>query len=88
VFYGLPEHAHFYSELLNLAEGASAGGAGAEGGDAAALQGGGGGGGGGGGAVTALFCRYDALALGRVVGAGRARKMLAAESGTFLFVAQ
>ena len=42
----------------------------------------------GGARVEALFCKYDALALGRVAGGARARKMLAAESGAFLFVSR
>ncbi|GBF92110.1 hypothetical protein Rsub_04457 [Raphidocelis subcapitata] len=87
VFYGLPEHAHFYSEILNLLEGSAAAApapgaataAEAEAAAAAAAAS-------AHGTVTALFCRFDALALGRVVGAARAGKMLAAESSTFLFV--
>jgi hypothetical protein len=68
VFYGLPDHAHFYAELLNLVQtsGAAAGGHHAT--------------------VTSLFCQFDALALARVVGAGRAAKMLApGSSPTFVF---
>ncbi|PNH02448.1 U3 small nucleolar RNA-associated protein 25 [Tetrabaena socialis] len=74
LFYGLPEHAAFYPELLNLLE-----------------EGGGGGGGGGGGpgshhaTVTALFTRWDALALERVVGSARAARMLKGGSGTYMF---
>lgn len=80
VFYGLPEHSHFYSEILNLMEGSGPGsGPGAPAATAAAAAG-------AHGTVTALFCRFDALALGRVVGGARAGKMLAAESSTFLFV--
>jgi len=37
------------------------------------------------GTITTLFCQYDALALGRVVGHSRATKMLSAESSTFVF---
>jgi U3 small nucleolar RNA-associated protein 25 len=84
VFYALPEHAHFYSELLNLSEGAAAAAAPGPAPEAAAAEAAAG----AQGSVAALFCRYDALALARVVGAARARKMLAAESGTFLFVNQ
>lgn len=76
MFYALPEHAHFYSELVNMAE-SPGDAAGDDAGDDDAP-----------GGVTALFCKYDALALGRVAGAGRARKMAAAEGGTFLFVSQ
>jgi U3 small nucleolar RNA-associated protein 25 len=79
VFYGLPEHAHFYPELLNLLEEAG-GGAGPGGGGSAAA------------AArheatsTALFCRWDAPALARVVGEARSRRMLADKrTPTFMF---
>ncbi|WIA34691.1 hypothetical protein OEZ86_013004 [Tetradesmus obliquus] len=74
MFYGLPEHAHFYSELVNLVQsGGPGGGAGAAAGGHHAT-------------ITALFCQFDALALSRVVGQGRAAKMLAAGSTpTFVF---
>lgn len=54
------------------------------------MQGGGGGMASSGGAhhatITTLFCAYDALSLGRVVGAGRAAKMLApGSSSTYVF---
>jgi U3 small nucleolar RNA-associated protein 25 len=68
VFYGLPDHAHFYAELVNLVQtgGAAAGGHHAT--------------------ITSLFCAFDALALGRVVGASRAAKMLTpGSSPTFVF---
>jgi U3 small nucleolar RNA-associated protein 25 len=82
VFYGLPEHAHYYPELLNLLE-----------------EAGGGGGGGGSAALAsaaaaarheatsaALFCRWDAPALARVVGESRAKRMLADKrTPTFMF---
>lgn len=64
--YQLPEHAHYYSELLNLvtqAEGVEAGHT----------------------TVTALFSKFDALRLERIVGTSRAHKMLKAASKTFLF---
>jgi U3 small nucleolar RNA-associated protein 25 len=78
LFYGLPEHAHYYSELLNLLE---------EGGGA----------GGAAGATpssrsrhdptsAALFCRWDAPALARVVGETRAKRILADKrTPTFMF---
>ncbi len=79
LFYSLPEHPQFYSELVNLLE--EGGAAGAGGGLAAAGLGGGV----GHSTVTALFCSWDLMALERVVGAGRAKKMLRSESGTFMF---
>jgi U3 small nucleolar RNA-associated protein 25 len=74
LFYGLPDHAHFYSELVNLVQsGGPGGGAGAAAGGHHAT-------------ITALFCQFDALALSRVVGHSRAAKMLAADSTpTFVF---
>ncbi|EFJ41396.1 hypothetical protein VOLCADRAFT_68308 [Volvox carteri f. nagariensis] len=85
IFYGLPDHGEYYSELVNLLEERGAGGggrgfgAGAAGGSAASLatahQ----------ATVTALFCRWDVLQLERVVGSGRAKKMLQGESGTYMF---
>lgn len=79
LFYGPPLHGNFYSELLNLLEGAGGAGGGA------GVAGGGGAGGASHATVTTLFCAYDALALARVVGAGRARKMLASDAPTFMF---
>lgn len=69
MFYGVPDHAHYYSELVNLVQAGVAGAA------ARAHH----------GTITTLFCQYDALALGRVVGHSRATKMLSAESSTFVF---
>ncbi|KAG2500344.1 hypothetical protein HYH03_001919 [Edaphochlamys debaryana] len=79
LFYGLPDHAAYYPELLNLLEegGAAAG--------AGAARGAGGGGGSHLGSVTALFCRWDLLQLERVVGSVRARRMIQGESGTYMF---
>jgi U3 small nucleolar RNA-associated protein 25 len=69
LFYALPEHAHFYAELLNLlAPGAAA----ADGGS-------------GHGTATVLFNRWDAPQLDRVVGAARARKMLTGSAPTYMF---
>jgi U3 small nucleolar RNA-associated protein 25 len=66
-FYQLPEHPHFYSELVNLLEEASLPGA--------ELP-----------TVTSVFGRFDGWRLGRVVGSGRAGKMLKKEdTSTFLF---
>ncbi len=72
LFYSLPDHAHYYSEVLNLME-ESAGGAGAAGGSGTH------------GTVTVLFSKWDVLQLERVVGSARAKKMLSAESSTFMF---
>eukprot|EP00879_Flechtneria_rotunda_P029257 GHRR01031570.1.p1 GENE.GHRR01031570.1~~GHRR01031570.1.p1 ORF type:complete len:239 (+),score=70.50 GHRR01031570.1:2-718(+) len=66
VFYGVPDHAHYYSELINLVQTGSV---------ATAHH----------ATVTTLFCQFDALALGRVVGHSRAGKMLAADTPTFMF---
>ncbi|KXZ45449.1 hypothetical protein GPECTOR_54g190 [Gonium pectorale] len=75
LFYGLPEHGHYYSELVNLLEegGGAAGGAGSGGSSLPHAT------------VTALFCPWDVLALERVVGSSRARSMLRGESGTYMF---
>ncbi len=78
VLYGLPENPVFYGEMVAGYLGATAG-----------LMMGGGGGGGGGGvlSVRALFSKWDALALERVVGTERARGMLFDKSGdTYDFV--
>ncbi len=77
VFYGLPEHAHFYPELVNLLEEATGGGR--KGGAAAAVAS---------TRVTScfvMFTRYEALALERVVGTARAKHMLTSDKATFLF---
>lgn len=68
LFYGIPDHGHYYSELLNLLEGATSA-------EAAAQH----------ATVTVLFCRYDALALSRVVGSSRSKKMLTSKAPTFMF---
>jgi hypothetical protein len=65
-FYQLPEHALYYTELLNLLSSAD----GIEAGHTTA---------------TALFSKFDALRLERIVGSSRAQKMLKAASKTFLF---
>ena len=41
---------------------------------------------GAGATVTVLFSRYDSHALGRVVGSGRAKRMVAAEDGIHMLV--
>lgn len=66
IFYGLPQNANFYPELLNIVE---VGG----GGSAAA------------GTATALFSKYDALELERVVGTRRAKNMLKGSKRNHLF---
>lgn len=74
MFYALPEHAHFYPELLNLLEGTGGTGSHASAAASAAAA-----------SVTALYCKWDALSLARVVGGGRAKKMLGSASSTFMF---
>jgi hypothetical protein len=37
------------------------------------------------GVVTVLYCKWDALALERIVGVQRARRMITAEAATFMF---
>ncbi|GLC42263.1 hypothetical protein PLESTM_001310300 [Pleodorina starrii] len=75
VFYGLPDHGEYYSELVNLLEEAAGGGGGGAAGGGSGHQ----------ATVTALFCPWDVLQLERVVGSGRARRMLKGESGTYMF---
>ncbi|GIL58206.1 hypothetical protein Vafri_13325 [Volvox africanus] len=70
LFYGLPDHCEYYSELVNLLE--EAGGATTSHGPHQAT-------------VTALFCPWDVMQLERVVGSGRANRMLKGESGTYMF---
>ncbi len=69
LFYGLPDHAEYYPELVNLLE---EGGSSQLAGEHHAT-------------VTALFCPWDLLQLERVVGSGRARRMLRGESCTYMF---
>ena len=78
LLYSLPEHGHFYSEILNLLE--------TDGLPAASAAVGGAGGGVVHASVAALFCRFDLLQLERVVGSSRAKKMVTStESNTFMF---
>ena len=74
IFYSLPENAKFYPELVNLLEEAGGGG-GREGGRV----------GEGVTSVFAMFTRFEALALERIVGTARAKHMLGSEKATFLF---
>ena len=75
-FYSLPEHAHFYPELVSYLAGSSA----AAGSSGAPVVGHAAG-------VIALFSKLDALKLERVVGASRCAKMIASsERPMFLFV--
>lgn len=67
LFYGPPDHGHYYPELANLLQPRGGGSGASAGGATAALAH---------GTVTMLFCAFDALALGRIVGAGRCSKML------------
>jgi len=74
IFYSLPENANFYPELVNLLE---------EGGGGGEREGGWGVG--GMTSVFAMFTRFEALALERIVGTTRAKHMLGSEKATFLF---
>lgn len=65
VFYSLPDHCVFYSEILSMV-------------DQGKIQQ---------PTSTALFSKYDALQLGRVVGTREAKKMLTSETETFLLAA-
>lgn len=65
--YALPDHAHYYAEMVRLLEG------GAEGGGAEHAT------------VQVLFSKWEMLALERVVGTARAKKMIKQESNTFMF---
>jgi len=80
ILYSLPENANFYPELVNLLEEAGVGGGGGKEGRRE-----GGGVGGGVTSVFAMFTRFEALALERIVGTTRARHMLGSEKRTFLF---
>jgi U3 small nucleolar RNA-associated protein 25 len=63
IFYNLPEHPYFYSQVMNYMkddeEGAPA--------------------------SVALYTKYDAMALERIVGSDRYKKMIAGQKDTFLF---
>lgn len=76
LFYAPPEHAAYYPELLNLIEDAGSAGAGAAAAPATLTHH---------ASVGLLFCRWDILALERVVGSARAKKMLKADASTFMF---
>jgi U3 small nucleolar RNA-associated protein 25 len=81
IFLGLPEDATFYSDQVNLLN--EFGGKHNNSTDAAAASGGG-----TGDAVAsclALFTKYDAHALERIVGSSNSRRMLQGEKSTFLF---
>lgn len=70
VFYGLPDHPQFYSEVVNFLglkfnEATAA--------EEATFS------------VRALFSRYDHLRLERIVGSERAQKMCTAQKNVFLF---
>ncbi|KAI7879425.1 DUF1253-domain-containing protein [Lichtheimia hyalospora FSU 10163] len=70
VFYGLPDHPQFYSEVVNFLglkfDEASAA-------EEATFS------------CTTLFSRYDHLKLERIVGSDRARKMCTAQKNVFMF---
>ena len=63
LFYSLPQHAAFYSELVNML-------------DTNVTEH---------GTVEALYTEFDYLALCRIVGEKRTRRMLADGSASFLF---
>ncbi len=90
VFYSLPENPQFYSEFVNMLsdEGVTA----AAAGDDLGHEAGTGSGGSGGttstnaaGSCVALFSKYDALQLERVIGSTRAQKLLTADKHTHMF---
>ena len=75
-FYSLPEHAHFYPELVSYLAGSSAAVSSASNPAVGHAAG-----------VVALFSKLDALKLERVVGAARRAKMIGSkESPMFLFI--
>ncbi|KAF7727858.1 rRNA-binding ribosome biosynthesis protein utp25 [Apophysomyces ossiformis] len=70
VFYGLPDHPHYYTEIVNFLglkfdEATAA--------EEATFS------------CTALFSKYDFLKLERIVGSERAKKMCAAQKNVFMF---
>ena len=74
LFYSLPEHCHYYSEILNLLEMDGLPAASAAGGGPMHA------------CVSALFCKYDMMQLERIVGSSRAKKMIGTkDSNTFMF---
>ncbi|KAJ9521729.1 hypothetical protein QJQ45_015356 [Haematococcus lacustris] len=72
LFYAPPEHPAFYPDLLNLLEDAGSSRQGPKAGGSHS-------------SVTLLFCRWDVLALERLVGTKRAKRMLSADTNTFMF---
>lgn len=70
IFYQLPEHSHYYSDIVNMLGGGSGGDDAFEAAHAT---------------VTVLFSPLDAARLERVVGSARVGKMLKGGSKTFLF---
>lgn len=70
LFYQLPEHSHYYSDIVNMLGGASGGDEAFEAAHAT---------------VSVLFSPLDAARLERVVGSARVGKMLKGGSRTFLF---
>ena len=73
VFLGLPEHPQFYSDLVNIINEGLETDAETTSGDTS-------------NGSIALFTRYDAHALERIVGTKQANRMLKGEKPTFLFV--
>ncbi len=76
VLYSLPEYPHFYPEFLNLLTNEVRPGAHAEGGYGANTSA---------CTSTALFTRYDKMALERIVGTKKAAHMLSSDKPLFMF---
>lgn len=75
VYYALPEHAHFYSEFVNMiggGDGGDNGGASLVATESTAV-------------VTSLFTRYDAMRLERVVGTKRVERMVKGAKAVYMF---
>ncbi len=75
MFYGVPENAHFYAELVNMLVNTGDSGASIDGQLAVESN----------AIITTLYNRFDALKLERLVGTKRVGRMIHGDKETFMF---